>query len=59
MSEGEKVSVEILKPMINELLTTLDFLYTEVRVVHTGKFSKNSAENLSLTPFQIFKKATS
>lgn len=35
MSEGEKVSVEILKPMINELLTTLDFLHTEARVVHT------------------------
>ena len=44
MSEGEKVSVEILKPMINELLTTLDFLHTEARVVHTGRCSKSSAE---------------
>jgi serine/threonine-protein kinase SRPK3 len=47
MSEGEKVSVQILKPMINELLTTLNFLHTEARVVHTGRFSKTPLKSFT------------
>jgi len=52
MSEGEKVSVEILKPMINELLTALDFFHTEARVVHTGRCSKSSAKISHSLPFR-------
>jgi serine/threonine-protein kinase SRPK3 len=37
MSEGEKVSAQLLKPIIKYLLMALDFLHTEARVVHTGK----------------------
>ena len=36
MSEGEKVSGQLLKPIIKYLLMALDFLHTEARVVHTG-----------------------
>lgn len=37
MSEGEKVSGQLLKPIIKYLLMALDFLHTEARVVHTAK----------------------
>jgi serine/threonine-protein kinase SRPK3 len=37
MSEGEKVSGQLLKPIIRYLLMALDFLHTEARAVHTGK----------------------
>ncbi len=37
MSEGEKVSVQLLKPIIKYLFMALDFLHTKAQVVHTGK----------------------
>jgi len=37
MSEGEKVSEQLLKPIIKYLLMALDFLHAEAPVVHTGK----------------------
>jgi serine/threonine protein kinase len=37
MSEGEKVSGQLLKPIIKYLLMALDFLHAEARVVHTAK----------------------
>ncbi|KAL2068572.1 hypothetical protein VTL71DRAFT_14909 [Oculimacula yallundae] len=35
MSEGEKVSGELLKPIIKYLLMALDFLHREAQIVHT------------------------
>jgi serine/threonine-protein kinase SRPK3 len=37
VSEGEKVSEQLLKPFTKYLLMALDFLHSEARVVHTGK----------------------
>lgn len=36
LSDGEKVSDDLLKPFIRYLLGALDFLHTEAKVVHTG-----------------------
>lgn len=37
MSDGGKVSIDLLKPFTKCLLVALDFLHTEAHVVHTGK----------------------
>ena len=37
MSEGEKVSTELLKPIIKYLLMALDYLHSDAKVVHTGE----------------------
>jgi serine/threonine-protein kinase SRPK3 len=44
MSEGEKVSGELLKPIIECLLMALDFLHTEARVVHTAKSTQLTSQ---------------
>ena len=37
LAAGDKFREEILKPLLCELLVALDYLHSEVRVIHTGK----------------------
>ncbi|OBT86023.1 hypothetical protein VE02_05536 [Pseudogymnoascus sp. 03VT05] len=46
MSDGGKVSIDLLRPFTKCLLYALDFLHTEAHVVHTGKMFQYPVEPL-------------
>lgn len=46
MSDGGKVSIDLVRPFTKCLLYALDFLHTEAHVVHTGKMFQYPVEPL-------------